>query len=274
MTSVASAATEVRNAAPSGVMPSDKSIPQTLASTPAAGRPLSLINARPWVRSTEVTDSPGACAAALSSPGSSAPAWPGGASSSHSPGPEPTTRVPSGSRAARPNGTPSQAATSPPTGARSCTLVSGVQSVRVSAPLARRPLTSHPALTATGGAGAMGLRATAVLARGDDPPEPPGLDTHPPPVRVDVRVVGGDPRLDQAPAGQPHRHHGSRVGEARLDLGQADGPAQRRRHPAGGDPPGDLGAVNDQAGFLRHHRRVDRLQPDQLDGDAARQLPG
>src|SRR5215470_3480122 len=216
MTSVASAATEVRKAAPSGVMPSDKSIPHTLASTPAADRPQSLINARPWVRSTQVTDSPGACAAAFSSLGSSAPASPGGATSSHSPGPEPTTRVPSGSRAARPNGTPSQAATSPSTGARSWTLVSGVQSVRVRAPAApaRRPLTSHPALTTTGGAGAMGLRAT-------------GSDTHPPPVRVDVRVVRGDPRLDQAAAGQPHRHHGSRVGEARLDLGQADGPAQR-----------------------------------------------
>src|SRR5262250_2784631 len=174
MMSVASAATEVRNAAPSGVMSSDKSIPQTLASTLDAGDPQSLINARPWVRSTQVTDSPGACAAAFSSMGSTEPARPGAASSSHSPGPEPTTRVPSGSRAARPNGTPSEAATSPFTGARSCTLASGVQSVRVSAPLTRRPLTSHPALTTTGGAGAMGLRATgAVPAQGDDPPEPP-----------------------------------------------------------------------------------------------------
>src|SRR5262249_62196685 len=115
--------------------------------------------------------------------------------------------------------------------ARSCTWVSGVQSVRAGPPAAPagRPLPSHPALTVTGGAGAMGLRATGpLLTRGDDPPEPPELDTHPPPVRVDVRVVRGDPRLDQAAAGQPHRHHGSRVGEARLDLGQADGPAQRR----------------------------------------------
>src|SRR5215469_3469863 len=146
--------------------------------------------------------------------GSSEAARPGAASSSHSPGPEPTTRVPSGSRAVLPNGTPSEAATSPPTGARSCTLVSGVQSVRVRAPaaLARRPLTSHPALTVTGGAGAMGLRAR-------------GADTHPPPVRVDVRVVRGDPRFDQAAAGQPNRDHGSRVGQSRLDLGQADGPA-------------------------------------------------
>src|SRR5437870_171589 len=161
--------------------------------------------------------------------GSSEPARPGAASSSHSPGPEPTTRVPSGSRAARPNGTPSEAATSPSTGARNCILVSGVQSVRVSAPVARRPLTSHPALTTTGGAGAMGLRATGVLARGGTPlsrgtppdsdgPEPPDaapaiagtaltreagppglstLDTHPPPVRIDVCVLRGDPRLDQ-----------------------------------------------------------------------------
>src|SRR5262249_59245450 len=135
--------------------------------------------------------------------GGQAPAR-GGASSSRAPGPEPTRRVRSGSRAARPHGTRSQAATSPSTGARSCTLVSGVQSVRVRAPAApaRRPLTSHPALTVTGGAGAMGLRATGpLLTRGDDPPEPPALDTHPPPVRVDVRVVRGDPRLDQAAAG-------------------------------------------------------------------------
>src|SRR5690242_13589846 len=217
MTSVASAATEARNAAPSGVMPSDQSIPQTLASTRVAGDPCSLISARPWVRSTQVTGSPGARAAASPSMGSSASAWPGAASSSHSPGPEPTTRVPSGSLAARPNGTLSEAATSPPAGARSCTLVSGVQSVRVRAPApvarARRPLTSHPLLTTTGGAGMTGLRAT-------------GSGTHPPPVRIDVGMLRGDPRRDQAAAGQPHGDHGSGLGEARLDLSQADGPVQ------------------------------------------------
>src|SRR5262249_60229127 len=108
----------------------------------------------------------------------------------------------------------------------------GVHPVRYGPPPAAapapRPLTSHPAVTTTGGAGAMGLRATAMLARGDDPPVPPALDTHPPPVRIDVRMLRGDPRLDQAAAGQPHGDHGSRLGEARLDLGQADGPAQRR----------------------------------------------
>src|SRR5262249_58618771 len=109
-----------------------------------------------------------------------------------------------GARAAGRRGSTSQAATSPSTGARSCPLVSGVQSVRVRAPAApaRRPLTSHPALTVTGGAGAMGLRATGpLLTRGDDPPEPPELNTHPPPVPADVPLVPGDPRPGHAAAG-------------------------------------------------------------------------
>src|SRR5262249_58764119 len=104
-----------------------------------------------WVGGTRGRGARGAGGAAFASLDSSGPAWPAGASSSHSPGPDPTTSVPSGSRAVRPNGTPSEAATSPPTGARSCTLVSGVQSVRVGARAApaRRPLPSHPALTPT-----------------------------------------------------------------------------------------------------------------------------
>ncbi len=146
--------------------------------------------------------------------GSSACAWPGGASSSHSPGPEPTTSVPASSLAARPNRTPSAAAARPAIGARSCTLVSGVQSVIVSSAAARRPLTSQPSARATGSAGAIGLRATT-------------SNTHPPPVRVDVGMLGHDPGPDAAAAGQPHGDHGARLGQVSVDLGQADGPAQR-----------------------------------------------
>ena len=93
--------------------------------------------------------------------------WPGAASSSHSPGPDPATSVPPGSLTARPNGTASSAAARPPIGARTPTLASGVQSVRVSPACARRPLTSQPSTTSTGGGGSIGLRATgSVLAEG------------------------------------------------------------------------------------------------------------
>src|SRR5215469_13241292 len=278
ITSVASEATEVRSAAPSGVMSSLRSMPHSLASRLGPSRPLSLTRARPWVWSTQVTDSPGACAATAS--GSSARARPGAASSSHSPGPEPTTSVPAVSlpaqpaRAARPNRAPSAAAAWPPTGARSWTLVSGVQSVSVSSASARRPLTSHPSAVTTGGAGAIGLRAIAVFSDTHPPSGDigPSSDTHPPPVRVDVRMLRLDLRLDAAAARQPHGDHGARLGQPRLDLRQADRAAQRRRHPAGGDPPGDHGPVHDQAGLLRHYRSVDRLQPDQPGPAGA--LPG
>src|SRR5215469_13417851 len=278
ITSVASAATEVRNAAPSGVMSSLRSIPHSLASRLGPCCPLSLTRARPWVWSTQVTVSPGACAAIASR--SRSAARPGAASSSHSPGPEPTTSVAAVSLpaspappaspaspaspappalAARPNRTPSAAAAWPPTGARSWTLVSGLQSVSVSSASARRPLTSQPSVLTTGGVGAIGLRAMM-------------LNTHPPSVRVDVRMLGLDPGRDQAAVRQPHGDHGARPGQAGVDLSQADRAAQRRRHPAGGDPPGDHGPVHDQAGLLGHHRPVDRLQPDQPGPCAA--LPG
>src|SRR6266702_7594414 len=237
ITSVASAATEVRNAAPSGVLALLRSTPQSLARTVGADVPFILMSARPWVRSTQVTDSPGPRSAMRSGSG----AWPGGASSSHSPGPEPTTSVPAASLAARPNRTPSAAAAWPPIGARSWTLVSGVQSVIVSSAPERRPLTSQPSVTVTGGAGAIGLRARASNTSGSFRST---SDTHPPPVRVDVGMLRHDPGLDLAAARQAHRDHGARLGQVRVHLGQADGPVQRGRHPAGGDPAGDLAAVH------------------------------
>src|SRR5262249_41268456 len=256
ITSVARAATEVRNAAPSGVMSSLRSMRHSLASRLGARDPLSRTRARPWLWSTQVTDSPGAWATRR--PGSRSAARPGAASSSHSPGPEPTTSVPAVSLpaspaqpalAAWPNRTPSAAAASPPTGARTCPLVSGAQSVSVRPRSARRPLTSQPSILTTGGAGAIGLRAIT-------------SNTHPPPVRVDVGMLGLHPRLGTAAARQPHGDQRARLGEAGVDLSQADRAAQRRRHPAGGDPPGDHGTVHDQAGPPGHHRTGHRPQAD------------
>src|ERR1700738_3775013 len=63
--------------------------------------------------------------------------------------------------------------------------------------------------------------------------------TIPPSVRVDVSQLRGDPRLNLAAGGQPHGDQGARMGEMGRYLGEADGPAQRRGHPAGGDPSGD-----------------------------------
>src|SRR5229473_2593438 len=98
--------------------------------------------------------------------------------------------------------------------------------------LARLPLTSHPATTVTGGAGAIGLRASgSVLARGGpdpDGPDPPRSDTHPPSVRVNVGELRGHHRLDPPATGQPHRQHGARLGEAPVHQREADRPAKGR----------------------------------------------
>ena len=105
----------------------------------------------------------------------------------------------------------------PAPGARISTLGSGVQSLRMSSPAARHPLTSQPAVTVTGGRGGIGLRASGpVPAGGDNPPEPPCLGTQPPPVRVDVRQLRHDLRTDQWPAGQAHTHLGTRDGQRRV----------------------------------------------------------
>ena len=141
-------------------------MPQTLASTSAARGPVSRTRARPWVTSVAVTSSPGQRAARSLMRAARAGPWPGAASSSHSPGPDPATSVPPESLTARPNGTASSAAARPPIGARTPTLASGVQSVRVSPACARRPLTSQPSTTSTGGGGSIGLRAPAQAGQG------------------------------------------------------------------------------------------------------------
>src|SRR5581483_681604 len=144
------------------------------------------------------------------------PAAPGGANTNHSPGPEPATSRP-WSRSARPNGTPSALAIAPFHGARRWTLASGVQSVMVSTASLRPPLTSRPASTRTGGAGAIGLLDTS-------------SDTHPAPFWIHVGEVLGHPGADQPAARQPDGDPGARGGQGGLDLRQADRPAQGGRH--------------------------------------------
>src|SRR6266480_7431874 len=244
MMSVATPATGARSAAPSGAMSSCRSAPHSRAISSAASGPAIRISARPWVRSTTLTNSSGAESAAIvpSQPAAAAAAAaPGGASTNHSLGPEPTTSQrpsspgfrggsggssppePAGSRPARPNGTPSALAIAPFHGARRWTFASGVQSVIVSGASLRPPLTSQPASTRTGGAGAIGL-----LDRGSD--------THPAPFGIHVGEVLGHPGADQPAAGQPDRDQGSRGRERSRDLPQADRAAERGRHPAGRDP--------------------------------------
>src|SRR5262245_48122699 len=236
-------------------------MPQTADRTSAALWPASRIRARPWVRSVTLTASPETRLATSPSRASTSAACPGGAITSHSPGPEPTIRSSASLLRPRPNGTASSAAAWPPAGARSRTLASGVQSVKVSSPAARRPLTSQPARTISGSGGRIGLRAS-------------GSDTHPPSVRVDVGKVRHDPRLDQAAGRQPHAYLGARRREPRLDLGEADRPPEGGRHPARGDPAGDVVAFHDQAGLIRHDRTVRRLQRDQSWPRFLRMLPG
>src|ERR1700748_2328431 len=101
------------------------------------------------------TPPPAASAATVASQSVTAAAAPGGASTCHSPGPDPTTsQTPSGpywlapyapppSRLPRPNGTPSALAIAPFHGARRWTLASGVQSVMVSGASLQDALTSQ-----------------------------------------------------------------------------------------------------------------------------------
>src|SRR6185437_9245118 len=261
MMSVATPATPDRSAAPSGAMSSPRSAPHSRASRSAASGPVTRTSARPWVRSVMLTNSsPAASAATVASQSVTAAAAPGGASTCHSPGPDPTTsQTPSGpswlapyapppSRLARPNGTPRA-------------LASGVQSVIVSAASLRPPLTSQPASTRTGGAGAIGLLDT-------------GSDTHPAPFGIHVSEVLGHPGADQPAAGQPDGDQGSRGRERSRDLPQADRAAEGGRHPARRDPAGDARPVDDLARLGRHHRTVLGLQPDQLHARGRIVLPG
>src|SRR5262252_5748171 len=222
MKSVATPASADRKAAPSGVMSPSRSTPHNSASRSGACSPVTRTSARPWVRSITLTNSSGADSAAVwASRLTTGSAAPGGASTSHSPGPDPATSQPP-SRLARPNGTPSALAIAPFHGARTCTLASGVQSVIVRAASLRQPLTCQPDSIRTGGAGAIGLRATTGPS-----------DTHPAPLGIDVGEVLADPGSDQPPAGEPDGDLRASGGQARLDLSQADRAAQGRRHPAG-----------------------------------------
>src|SRR5689334_23906125 len=265
MMSVATPATGARSAAPSGAMSSCRSAPHSRASSSVASGPVTRTSARPWVRSTTLTNSSGAESAATvsSQPATAAAAAAaGGASTSHSPGPEPTTsQGPSASRPQRPNGTPSALAIAPFHGARRWTLASGVQSVMVSGASLLDPLTSHPASTRTGGAGAIGLRDT-------------GSDTHPAPFGIHVGEVFHHPGADQPAAGQPDGDPGSRGSQRSRNLRQADRAAEGGRHPARGHAAGDPRPVDDLARLGRHHRAVVRLQPDQLHARGAIVLPG
>src|SRR6476619_3372867 len=245
MMSVATPATPDRRAAPSGAMSSSRSAPHSRASRSAASGPVTRTSARPWVRSVTLTNSsPAASAATVASQLVTAAAAPGGASTCHSPGPDPTTsQTPSGpswlapytpppSRLARPNVTPSALAIAPFHGALRWTLASGVQSVIVSAASLRPPLTSQPASTRTGGAGAIGLLDT-------------GSDTHPAPFGIHVGEVFHHPGADQPAARQPHRDPGPRLGQRSRNLPQAARPAQGGRHPARRHPAHDPRGVDD-----------------------------
>src|SRR5262249_47337710 len=147
-------------------------IPQMADRRSGALAPANRMSARPWVRSVLLTYSSDALAVRSARTAATSAAWPGGPISSHSPGPEPTTRTPDALLPVLPNGTPTSPATWPVTGALSWILVSGVQSVSVSAAVARRPLTSQPSRTVSGSGGRIGLRASGpagrLLASGSD----------------------------------------------------------------------------------------------------------
>src|SRR6185437_2187478 len=242
-------------------MSSCRSAGQSRASRSVTRSPVSRTSARPCVRSVTITNSPGAESAATpSSRLATAAAVPGGASTSHCPGPEPIRSSPA-SRAARPNGTPRTLASPPLCGARTCTLASGVLSVTVRAASVEAPLTSQPATTRTGAAGLIGLRAITFS------------DTHPLPFRVDVGDVLSDLGVEQGAAGHPDPDQGAGIGQAGLYLSEADRAAERRGHPAGGDPAHDGAALDDLAGLGRYHGAVDRLQPDQAHAVALGVLP-
>ena len=120
---------------------------QSFASSEEAASPVSRIKARACVRSRAFTNSSPTRRWIRSS---TAGAEPAAASSSHSPGPDPTTSEPSGSRWARPNRTPSAAARFPSESARTPTFARGVRSEIRRVLCARAPETSHPATVSIG----------------------------------------------------------------------------------------------------------------------------
>src|SRR5215218_2550854 len=253
-TSVTSFATELRKAAPLGVTPSAKSMAQTFASRSGVLGPVTLTSARACVTSKILTS--------LSSFTSStrcvtycvtAALVPGAASSSHSPGPEPTTSVPRASRRARPNGTPRVLASSPSVDASTRTLARGVQSVIFSPAALRRALTSQPCSMVVGWTGAMGLRATGVVS-----------STLARSFWVVVRVVRRDGCRYTLATGQLYHDLRPWRGEVRGDEAQADRTPQRGRHAARRYPAHDLVfPLHDLARFRGDQRAVVRLQADE-----------
>src|SRR5689334_16595461 len=227
---------------------------QTLASRDGAAGPVRRTSARPWVRSRTVMSSPPAGptprpAATASRRARWATPSPTPPMIVHSPGPEPVTRAPLASLAARANGTPSAPAIAPPAGARTSVLASADTSATVSGAVpGAAPSTSQPATTA-GSAGRIGLRAT-------------GSGTLPLPRRVEMRELLHHQGRDPAAVREQHLNDSARLDQMRRDLTQADGPAQRRRHPARRHPPGDLRTLHDLGCLGRHHGTVHRLQRD------------
>src|SRR5215212_4476863 len=224
--SVTSFATELRNAAPSGVTASEKSMAHTFASRSGALAPVIRRSARPCVTSkTLMSPSPGI----FSTRCVTAVLVPGVASNSHSPGPDPTTSVPCASRVARPKGTPRERASSLSVDASTRILARGVQSVIFSSAALRRALTSQPCPTVVGGSGAIGLRAmgavSTTLAR---------------PFWVVVRVVRRDGGRYTLSAWQLHHDPRPWRGEMLGDEAQADRTPQGGRHAARRYPPHDL----------------------------------
>src|SRR5919107_55776 len=250
MTSVTSFATKLRNAAPTGVTASEKSMAQTFASRSGALAPVIRTSARPCVASKTLT-SPSSRTSSTRCV--TAALVPGAASNSHSPGPEPTTSVPYASRAARPKGTPRERAISPSVEASTRILARGVQSVIFSPAALRQALTSQPCSTVVGRTGAMGLRATGVVS-----------STLARSFWVVVRVVRRDGCRYTLATGQLYHDLRPWRGEVRGDEAQADRTPQRGRHAARRYPAHDLVfPLHDLARFRGDQRAVVRLQADE-----------
>src|ERR671912_93282 len=248
--SVTSFATGLGKAPPLGFTASERSMAQTFARRSGVRGPVIRTSARPCVTSKTLTSS-----SSCTSPTrfETAALVPGAASSSHSPGPEPTTSVSYASRAARPNGMPRARASSPSVDASTRTLARGVQSVIFSSAALRRTLTAQPCSTVVGGTCAIGLRATGAVST-----------TLARPLGVVVRVARRDGGRYALPAGQLHDDLRPRRGEVRGDEAQADRTSQRWRHAARRYPAHDLVfPLHDLARFRGDQRAVVRLQADE-----------
>src|SRR5215207_2148533 len=222
----------------------------TFASRSGALAPVIRMIARPWVASKTLTR-PSSCTSSTRCV--TAGLVPGVASKSHSPGPEPTTSVPCGSRAARPKGTPRARATSPSGDANTRILARGVQSMIFRSAALRRALTSQPCLMVVGAACAIGLRAMGAV-----------LFTLARPFWVVVRVVRRNGSRYTLSAWQLYHDLRPWRGEILGDEAQADRTPQSGRHAARRYPAHDLVfPLHDLARFRGDQRAVVRLQADE-----------